>query len=332
MHSERPAKREARHTHSLALALCAGFLLLSIVSAGCGTATTTTLAPTTTTVQQMSAEAAQIAAVPFQMVTVGDIQTEYKIIGQGEPLLMIMGFSGTAETWDPRLIVALAKEYRVIVFDNRGCGHTTLGTAPYVVEQLGDDAAGLVQALGLGTTHLLGFSMGTNIAQEAYLRHPELFDRVVLYAGDPGGKEAIDPTDEVIAILNDASGTPQERGMRFLSIMVSKEWMAKNPEFYRQLQPATEMVDPSVVALQSRAMQGWGGSMSRLGQVKAPFMLLTGAEDILVPPQNSLLMVPVIPSCWLVQFPGAGHGLLYQYPAQMAAAIISFLKNSVLVQ
>ena len=120
--------------------------------------------------------------------------------------------------------------------------------------------------------------------------------------------------------------------MRFLSIMVSKTWMEKNPEFYRQLQPATEMVDPSVVALQSKAMTGWAGSMSRLGQVKAPFMLLTGAEDILTPPQNSLLMAPVIPSCWLVQFPDAGHGLLYQYPERTAAVVMSFLKNSVVVQ
>src|SRR3954469_3885320 len=71
--------------------------------------------------------------------TVGDIEIAYRIQGQGEPLLLIMGLGGTMEIWDPTLMGQLTQHYRVITFDNRGIGGTTLGTQPFTIPQMADD-------------------------------------------------------------------------------------------------------------------------------------------------------------------------------------------------
>ena len=129
---------------------------------------------------------------------VGDITMAYWTYGEGYPLVMIMGFSGTMDMWDPTVITELSARYQVIVFDNRGMGKTSAGTRESTIEQFADDTAGLISALGIEQTHVLGWSMGTAIAQELVLRHPAKVNRLVLYAADCGGNEAVQPSDEVV--------------------------------------------------------------------------------------------------------------------------------------
>jgi pimeloyl-ACP methyl ester carboxylesterase len=97
-------------------------------------------------------------------VPVDDMEMAYRVYGKGYPLVMIMGFSGTQDVWDPNVISELAGTYRVITFDNRGMGGTTPGTKPFTIEQFSDDTAGLMEALGIAQAHVLGFSMGSEIA------------------------------------------------------------------------------------------------------------------------------------------------------------------------
>jgi len=104
---------------------------------------------------------------------VGDTKMAYWTYGEGYPLVMIMGYSGTMDMWDPNVIDALSAYYKVIVFDNRGMGKTTTGTRKFTIEQFADDTAGLMDALAIDQAHVLGWSMGTEIAQELTLRHPE---------------------------------------------------------------------------------------------------------------------------------------------------------------
>ena len=93
-----------------------------------------------------------------------------------------------------------------------------------------------------------------------------------------------------------------------------------------------DVVGPDVVALRSKAMDDWAGSMSRLTRVKVPGMVLSGSEDVLTPPRSSQRTAAAIPASRPVRFPGAGHGLPYRYPLQAAAVIIAFLKSSVVAQ
>jgi pimeloyl-ACP methyl ester carboxylesterase len=172
------------------------------------------IAGCTNTLPQNPPPQPDITKMEIKTVPVRDITIAYKEIGSGEPLIMIMGYSGAMDLWDPRLVNLLAKHYRVIVFDNRGMGNTTSSDKEYTIRLFADDTAGLMDALGIKKAHVMGWSMGTNIAQELTLDYPEKVDKLILYAGDTGGKEALPPSPQVIAVLENTTGTEREQGER----------------------------------------------------------------------------------------------------------------------
>jgi pimeloyl-ACP methyl ester carboxylesterase len=122
------------------------------------------------------------APTGYKMVHVSDIDIAYNEYGNGDPLIMVMGYSGTMDMRDPRVIQALAKQYRVITFDNRGMGHSPSSDREYTIPLFVSDTACLMNALGIKKAHVLGFSMGTIIAQELTLDYPEKVGKLILYA------------------------------------------------------------------------------------------------------------------------------------------------------
>ena len=155
-----------------------------------------------------------ITKAEIKTVPVGDITIAWKEAGSGEPLILITGYAGTMDLWDTRLVNQLAQHYRVIVFDNRGMGNSTSSDRDYSIRLFANDTAGLMDALGIKKAHVMGWSMGTFVAQELALGYPEKVDKLILYAGTPGGNEAVPPSPEVIAVLTNTTGTDRERGER----------------------------------------------------------------------------------------------------------------------
>ena len=115
----------------------------------------------------------------------------YREVGTGPPLLLITGFSGTMESWDPRLVNALAQHDRVIIFDNAGIGKTAGLPAPLTIDAMADQTSALLDTLGLARTDVLGWSMGSMIAQALAVRHPNHVRRLILCAGYPGNATTI---------------------------------------------------------------------------------------------------------------------------------------------
>jgi len=266
------------------------------------------------------------AEVKTEKVTVGDIEVAYRSHGEGYPLVMIMGYGGTMDLWDPDVLDALAEKYRVITFDNRGMGETTAGTMEFTMEQFADDTVGIMDALVINRAHVLGWSMGTNIATELALRNPDMVNKLILYAADPGGEQAIQPAPEVMGEMTDTSGTPRERNERLVKLLFPPDWLEKHgEELQAVLSGATETSEPENIARQTTAMESWPGSYDRLPQITSQSMLLTGTEDILTPPGNSLLMVQKVPGAWLVQLEGGGHGVMFQYPDEFSRTVLDFL-------
>src|ERR1700680_339172 len=123
------------------------------------------------------------------VVSVGEIELAYERSGAGPPLLLIMGMSGTALHWGEPFLHALRRDFEVIVYDHRGVGASTRLDGPITTAQLAEDAAGLLTALGIETTHILGISMGGMIAQELALAYPEKVRTLTLgctYCGGEG--------------------------------------------------------------------------------------------------------------------------------------------------
>lgn len=112
----------------------------------------------------------------------------YDTRSQGEPLLMINGFLSTMSLWDPLMIETLAQQHQLILFDNRGVGLSTdTKENNTTIPQTADDAAGLLKALGIKKANILPYSMGARNGQQFLINHPDLFNKAVLAAADPGG-------------------------------------------------------------------------------------------------------------------------------------------------
>jgi pimeloyl-ACP methyl ester carboxylesterase len=265
---------------------------------------------------------------PPSTIRVGDIQIAYRILGKGEPLVLIMGFAGVMDMWDPVFLRQLAARYQVIVFDNRGMGGSTAPPGPFSIEQFAADTAGLMDALNVPKAHILGYSMGTYVAQELVLRYPGKVNRLILYAADCGGPEAIDPSDDVLRQLYDTSGTPEERGRRLIRLLIPDDWLRQNEAYVRAVFFSRPIAPspPQNVARQASAMERWPGACGRLREIRSPTLLVTGMADVITPPQNSVMMARVIRGAELGQIPGGGHGVMYQWPVRLGQLVRSFLQ------
>ena len=113
-------------------------------------------------------------------VKVNDIQIYYEVKGDGFPVVMINGLSDNLDCWDPRLIEALSKKFKLVLFDNRDAGRTDVSEREYTMKLFADDTVCLMNALGISKAHVLGISMGGMIAQELVLNYPEKVAKLVL--------------------------------------------------------------------------------------------------------------------------------------------------------
>jgi len=284
-------------------------LVVFLMSAGCTTAS----------------PKPDITKAEIQSVPVGDIAIAYKEAGSGEPLILIMGYSGTMDLWDPRVANQLAQQYRVIMFDNRGMGHSTSSDREYTIRLFANDTAGLMDALKIKKAHVMGWSMGTNIAQEFTLDYPEKVDKLILYAGDTGGVEALPPAPQDIAALENMTGTDRERGERLFKELFPAAWLKENPDPTKYFPMGTSMSPAENVKRQYTAMMTWNGSYSRLSDMEQPLLLITGDQDVLTPPGNSCIIAERVPHSWVVRIRGGGHGVMYQYPDEFASIVLVFL-------
>jgi pimeloyl-ACP methyl ester carboxylesterase len=258
-------------------------------------------------------------------VQVGDIEMSYRMCGDGYPLVMIMGYGSTMNLWEPGLVNAIASHFKVIVFDNRGMGNTGDGEREFTIEQFADDTGGLMNALGIQKAHVLGWSMGSLIAQELVLNHPEKVDKLILYAAHCDAN-MFPPSPEVIEKLRDTSGTPEEQGMRWISLLFPSDWLESHGDRVKEIffRPMGS-TPPESIGKQAMAIGNWDGSCDRLPEIKNQTLLVAGADDILVPPKNSQYMVGRIPRAQLTILEKGGHGIMFQFPDKFAQTVISFL-------
>lgn len=273
------------------------------------------------------AAAGSIQSVAAQSVRVGDIDVSYRIIGDGYPLLLITGYSATMDMWDSHMIKTLSSRYKLILFDNRGIGKTTASEKPFTIELFAEDTIGLMDALKIQKAHVLGWSMGTFIATELALKYPERIDKLILYAGNCGwqGREVVEARPEVSAALLDLSVTNEERAKQLISILYPKKWLEDHPDFIKQLPGPKEPVSPASIEQQGQAMKAWPGTCGRIDKLVQPTLIITGVEDVIIPPANAFLLASRISGSWLIRLPG-GHSNMYQYPKTFSRCLLTFLE------
>lgn len=259
-------------------------------------------------------------------IRAGDIDMAYDILGEGPPLVMIQGLTATMDWWDPEALVALARRFKVLIFDNRGAGRTEAPPGEFSIRQFADDTAALMDALGIERAHVLGYSMGGMIAQELALRHPEKVDRLVLCATFCGGRNQVFADREVLMTLADRSGTPEELVERFMGLMFSPEWISENRHLMDDFK-ARYLIAPTSDHNATRQFMATVkmDTYDRLCDIEAPTLVLCGSSDVLIPPENSLMIAAGIPGARLEEYEGSGHGFFWQERQRVLAELFDFL-------
>lgn len=262
----------------------------------------------------------------MKKAAVDDIEVACKSWGEGEPLLLLMGLSGTLDLWEPRVLERLSSAYRVVVFDFRGMGETTTGTKEFTIAQFAEDTVGLMKALGIERAHILGWSMGGDVALQLAVAFPERVDKLVVYAGDCGGEERV-ITQEVIDEVRKLAD-PEVPPWDFFGILFPPKWMEENTDFIKTFPIPQEQSSYENIRMQGEAYLKWEGCYGRLKDIARPTLVITGTEDISTPYGNAIILANAIPASWLMRFEGAGHGLMYQYPDEFSQVVMDFLKLS----
>ncbi len=261
---------------------------------------------------------------------VGDINMYYEVHGEGFPLVMIMGLSADVNWWDPLFIKEVSKEFKVVVFDNRGAGRSDKPKVEYTIRMFADDTVKLMDTLNIGKAHILGVSMGGMIAQEIAINYPERVEKLVLCVTSPGGSKAIPPSQEVISLLaSDRSKIPPEDLARAtLSLLYPEEYLKTHPEVAELTvkRISMYMIPPDAYMRQLNAVMNFD-AYDRLNNIKAPTLVVSGGKDILVPPENGKILAEAILNAKLVIFENAGHGLIAQEREAFTQLLLDFLSK-----
>ena len=267
---------------------------------------------------------------------VNDVKLAYYVRGEGEPLLLINGFMSTMSLWDPVMVEELAKTHQLILFDNRGVGMSTdTKENNTTIPQMADDAAALIKALGFEKANILGWSMGARIAQQLLIRHPDLIDKAILCAANPGGKYQDAATPDVEGKLNNPNLPDDEKiTLAFTDNAEGKQ--AATDALARLKAAVAAGIFPNdfatvkqTVERQDRARTTlWKADNSNfedLKNVKVPVLVTDGRSDVIDPPKNSLMIANQIPFAWLAFFEG-GHAFVFQSSKQLSATVNAFLQ------
>jgi 3-oxoadipate enol-lactonase len=243
-------------------------------------------------------------------VQVNGVRLFYQETGAPDapPLVLIMGWGGDHTAWALQA-GAFAAEHRVIALDNRGAGQSDVPAAPCTIAGMAADVVGLMDALGIGRTHICGASMGGMIAQELTLAHPDRVRTLGLHC-TAASSDAYSAflIDTLLAVK--ARGDREEYVRAVMPWILCRKTMVERPEFIR-FWIDRALAYPYPIGLeglsrQADAIRGHD-TRARLGDLRVPTLITTGTEDILVPPTSSRDLHARIPGSELVTIEDAGH-------------------------
>ncbi len=272
---------------------------------------------------------------PTRTVDVDGVSFAYRQVGTdgGVPLVFLHHLTAGLDDWDPAVIDGVASERHVIAFDNRGVGRSG-GTTPDNVEAMADDAVAFLEALGLGTVDLVGYSLGGMVAQVVAQQRPDLVRRLILAGTGPaGGKGGANAGAVLQTAIQQASaqGKHPKHSLFFSPTPTSQ---AAADAFLGRLDERTPQdrdtpVTNETIGAQITALAKWeqGTSPAGLATVTQPALVVNGDEDIMLPTINSFELADLLPNAQLSIYPDSGHGGIFQHHALFVQQTLGFLRN-----
>ena len=273
------------------------------------------------------------SSLPNKLVSAANgIDYAYRDTGEGAvPLVLFQHFRGNLDNWYPSLIDALATTRRVVAFDNTGVGLST-GSTPHLIEQMAHDAIAFITAMEFNQVDILGFSIGSFIAQQIALIRPALVRRLILASSAPRGAAGMHGwAPDVIG----AVGRPEANPEGYLDVFFARSSSSRQAgqEVLRGIYARTEDRDkPTTWATreaQYDAVCTWGipdhSVLQRLSGIDQPVFVANGDSDPMILPHYSYLIAGLIPQATVKIYPDSAHGFLFQHHTEFAADVEAFL-------
>ncbi len=264
-------------------------------------------------------------------VKAGTINLSYETFGSGDPLLLIMGFGMPGIAWTP--VLPFLGGFKCIYYDNRGTGNSDRPEGAYSMGAMAEDAAGLLDALGIEKAKVYGISMGGMIAQELALHHPHRVEKLVLGCTAAGGSTArmapFDVLEKLVASVRLMATKPEEALDVLIPLLYPTEFAAQHPELKPLMLAGLRMVPGTPPETADRTVAGLiqFNTYERLPQIKCPVLIVHGEKDLLIPPENARIMKARLQNAELVTIPDAGHGYWAADPIGIHQRISAWLKG-----
>lgn len=259
----------------------------------------------------------------------GAINLEYYTEGSGPPLLMIRGFGSSAAAWGEPFLQLLREAFTIVRFSNRGTGQSDVSPDATTVRMMADDAANLMAALDIEQAHVFGVSMGGMIAQEFALAYPERVAGLVLGCTTPGGPNAATASTETVQMLAPAPGSTREDQIRAAWPAMCTPGFVENDRAFLEQMLSEAVVHPTpleTIVKQMTAVRDFD-AYDRVGQIKAPTLVVHGDKDVLIPAANGALLQELIPGAEMAVIPDVGHMFWWEKPRESAEAITLYLSR-----
>jgi len=253
----------------------------------------------------------------------------YEIHGHGPPLVLVMGIGYDSSLWTQQQVPALSTRFRVVLLDNRDAGRSSRADHPYAIADMADDVAGLLDALDIDRTHLLGLSMGSMIGMEFALRHGDRLDRLVLAGpGAAPARSAVDPISIWNWVkANDPSGDVfggQQLTWLFSSAFLRSHQAVQDTVALLASNP--NPIDPEAYDRQAQAYLRFD-ALARLGGIDAPTLVIVGEQDLLTPPWIAREVADGIPGARfeILTGDGSSHVMPLERPDDFNEVVMNFL-------
>ncbi|NLV27958.1 MAG: alpha/beta hydrolase [Methanomicrobiales archaeon] len=233
-----------------------------------------------------------IQNTPVQYLNISGINIAYREFGTGDPLLMNQGIDATMDDWNDTFISILASKYRVYIYDYRGMGYSTDNDSKHSIKLYAEDVADFISTLNHKNMSIYGVSMGSCVAQELVINHPEKVKKMILDSSTYSIR--IPETKELLGYLYSVISDP------------TLSEGNKNQAYANLL---------------------WNGTFKNLSTIKNDVLVIVGSKDTVTPPILSKKLFELIPNSTMVIINGTNHGGSSKNPEEYAKTTLHFLES-----
>lgn len=262
------------------------------------------------------------------LIHVNNIDLYYEEQGQGEPVILIAGFSADHNAW--RFVVDyLKQQFRVIVLDNRGVGQSSVPPGSYSIDIMAHDVAGLCQQLNIHRAHFIGSSMGGFIVQQLAYRYPDLVKSIIIsnstYFAQGCFKIYVEAQLELL----------QSQAPLPALVKANSAWVYSY-QFLSQPDTINNLIKIAVDNPYPVTMEGYRSQLAALiqfdsrewlNQIQVPALVIGGDQDIIFAPSTVKALAEQLPKARYICFDNCGHLPFIEYPKQFIHCILPHLRG-----